>query len=115
MYILPRNIQTRQLRGTYTSSSFPLPTDSLARAAAAPAAAASIAKAASARRSLRGGYVPADWTTPPYRSAGMGLTFAEAQTWAMAPNAFLPQVNNLIVYGGGALALYFLMGKRGRR
>lgn len=123
MYILPQNLQTRRLsgmRGGYRGSNFPLPVDGLQAALAAPAAAASVAKAAARAgrqrpQGMSGGYANTNWTAPPYRNAGLGLTFADAQTWAMAPNSFLPSLNNLEVFGGAALGLWFLMGRRGRR
>jgi len=118
MYITAQDIRTTRLRGQYRDARFPLPTDPLERAAAAPAAAASIAKAASrlgaCRAGMAGQFTPAQWTIPPYRNAGMSGTFDDAKAWAMAPNSFLPSLTNLMVYGG-AIGAYLLFFKKGRR
>lgn len=119
-YINADDIRTTQLAGQYRDAGFPIPRDTMLSAMRAPAAAASIAKAASTlsgpRRSsgMRGGYMPATWSTPPYRNAaGMGMTF---DTSGLGPWwDSLPAWQQGAIITGSAIALITLMTKRGRR
>lgn len=118
-YITAENVRTQRLRGQYMPSNFIIPADTLQAAAAAPAAAGAVAKAVTAVRAkgMHGAYAQNVWTSPPYRNAGMGQASAISSftTWISAPNSFFPSMSNLIVYGGGGLALYLLMGRKGGR
>jgi hypothetical protein len=86
-YVTREDLITRRIAGDFISQKFPLPTSSLPNS------------------TLSGGYVNEEWTTPPYRSRGLGQGFFEDPVgWAS---------RNPVMAGAIALAGVLLVSNLG--